>query len=295
MATLERRVLDRGPRPRSDPSAMRHEVRNIPPAPRRLRWRPLLAHRWPMCALGAVPTVIGTLIAWAMFLQSGGKFAMGPTLDRGPVHHAVGVVTQLAAPVRIEGELRQQATYTVVWDHRNANGMSFVPAGRHALGDRVDVELLVADPNVNRIVGGMLHIDRQWLHARFWLVALTVPGGLILLGWLAAVLQLRRVLMHGDVSPGLVHRVVPVRLVLPEMLRVDYTFRDHHAITRHNRHWVRRHGELGARLLEQSESGRYEEMPVLHDRRLPQWNRMLLPQDFLRAPPLDVVVPDGTA
>lgn len=274
---------------------MRHEVRDIPPAPRRLRWRPLLAHRWPMCVLGAVPAVIGTLIAWAMFLQSGGKFALGPSLDRGPVHRAVGVVTQLATPVRIDGELRQEAKYSVTWDARTGDGMSFVPVGRYSPGDRVDVELLAADPNVHRIVGGMLHIDRQWLHARFWLVALTVPGGLILLGWSASVLQLRRVLMHGDVSPGLVHRVTRVPFVLPEMLRVDYTFRDHRAIVRHNRHWVRRHGELGTRLLEQSESGRYEELPVLHDRRLPQWNRMVLPQDFLRAPPLDPIVLDGTA
>jgi hypothetical protein len=64
---------------------MRHEVRDIPPAPRRLRLQPLLAHRWPLWALGFVPTVIGVLVAWAMFLQSGGKFSLGPTLDLGPV------------------------------------------------------------------------------------------------------------------------------------------------------------------------------------------------------------------
>ena len=118
---------------------------------------------------------------------------------------------------------------------------------------------------------------------------LAVPGALLLVGWLAGVFQLRQVLVHGDVSIGVVHRVRRLPFVLPEMVRVDYTFRDHHAKTRHNHHWVRVHGELGARLLQQHEAGRYEEMPVLHDRRLPQWNRMLLSQDFLPPPPaLDV-------
>jgi hypothetical protein len=37
-------------------------------------------------------------------------------------------------------------------------------------------------------------------------------------------------------------------------------------------------------LLAQLASGQLEAMPVLHDRRLPQWNRMVLPQDFLPAP-----------
>ena len=61
---------------------------------------------------------------------------------------------------------------------------------------------------------------------------MAVPGGLLLLGWLAGVFQLRHVLVHGDVTVGVVHRIVRVPLVLPEMLRVDYTFRDHRAVTR---------------------------------------------------------------
>jgi hypothetical protein len=35
-------------------------------------------------------------------------------------------------------------------------------------------------------------------------------------------------------------------------------------------------------------SGRYEEMPVLYDRRQPNWNRMLLPQDFLHPAPIEL-------
>jgi hypothetical protein len=62
-------------------------------------------------------------------------------------------------------------------------------------------------------------------------------------------------------------------------------------VTRHGHHWVRAHGELGARLTDQAERAAFEEMPVLHDRRLPQWSRMLLPQDFLPQP--DALVLDA--
>jgi hypothetical protein len=70
------------------------------------------------------------------------------------------------------------------------------------------------------------------------------------------------------------------------MLAVDYTFRDHHATWRHNRHWVRMHGALGSRLRSQLQSGDYEEMPVLHDRTRPRRNRMVLPEDFLAIEPI---------
>jgi hypothetical protein len=32
-------------------------------------------------------------------------------------------------------------------------------------------------------------------------------------------------------------------------------------------------------------------MPVLYDRRQPNWNRMLLPQDFLRTAPIELAAP----
>ena len=86
-------------------------MRNIPPAPRRLRLRPLLAHRWPLWALGAIPTAVGVMVAWAMFLQSGGKFSLGPTLDRGPVETATAVVRQVNPPVDIDGRRREEVVY----------------------------------------------------------------------------------------------------------------------------------------------------------------------------------------
>jgi hypothetical protein len=119
---------------------------------------------------------------------------------------------------------------------------------------------------------------------------MALPGALLLAVWLAGAFQLRQVLRHGDVSIGTVHRVRRVPFLLPEMLSVDYTFRDHHAKTRHNRHWVRAHGKLGSRLLAQMTDSRYEELPVLHDRALPQWNRLLLPADFWPQPPIDLAI-----
>ena len=39
--------------------------------------------------------------------------------------------------------------------------------------------------------------------------------------------------------------------------------------------------ELGARVLHQMHTGWFDPLPVLHDRRFPQFNRMLLARDFL--------------
>jgi len=72
-----------------------------------------------------------------------------------------------------------------------------------------------------------------------------------------------------------------VRWLLPEVVAVYYEFRDHHAVMRPGRHWVRAHSILGARLIHQVHTGWFEPMPVLHDRRFPQWSRMVLAGDFL--------------
>ncbi|MFN3241886.1 MAG: DUF3592 domain-containing protein [Planctomycetota bacterium] len=269
---------------------MQNEVRSIPPAPRRVRLRPLIAHRWPLLAIAAPMVVMGSLIAWAMFLQSGGKFSLGPQLDTGPTLLANGTVTEVYDSVEFDDKAWNDVRYRFSFRDTNLYGGSFLQAGDGAdavaVGDTVQVEVLERNPNVNRIVGGTLHIDRRWLHAQFWIVMLVTPGGLILLGWLAGVLQLRQVLAHGDVSVGKVLEVEPVRLLLPETVRVTYEFRDHRARLRKNRHWVRARGALGTRLQDWTKAARREALPVLHDRRMPHWNRMLLPEDFLE-PHLD--------
>lgn len=257
-------------------------MRKIPPAPRLVRWGPLLAHRWPLAITGALLVVCGTLVAWLMFLQSGGKPSDAARLDQGPIAVADGTLT-LVSPPRLfpDGSQRQEVRYEFRVRGVRLVGGCFLAPGERKVGDACAVEYLPADPNRSRVRGGTLHLEHDWLRARFWLAAVTLPGGLLLLGWLTGVFQLRQVLVNGDAAIGLVHRVRRVGWLLPEMLAVDYTFRDHHAAVRRGRHWVRAHGELGARLLWMMAAERYEELPVLHDRRFPHWNRMLLPQDFL--------------
>mgnify|MGYP007073185054 CR=1 FL=1 len=274
----------------SSPTPMQSDVRSIPPAPRHARLRPLLAHRWPLLALGGALVVLGTLIAWAMFLQSGGALDSGRRLEAGPTRTVTGTVTKVLPARAFDGREWNFVHYRFPWSADGQEveiyGMCFVPAGSHQPDASADVRVLADDGNVHCIVGGVLRAERRWLYARFWLVAMVVPGALILMAWLAGVFQLRQVLVHGDVSVGHVLEVHPVRFVLPEMLVVTYEFRDHHAKVRRNRHWVRTHGALGARLRRgpQGAHGRFEPLPVLHDRRLPQWNRLLLPADFLRTP-----------
>jgi hypothetical protein len=261
--------------------------------------RPLLAHHWPLVLVGATLTVLGSLLAWLMFLQQGGKFSITPRLDAGPTVRLRGTVRSVEAPFELDGRSWQRVYYAFAWQPEPAahpssvDGESFVEPGRLRAGDPVDVEVLASDPNESRVAGGVLYIDRAWLHPRFWLVVMVTPGAIVLLGWSAAFFRLRHVLVHGDVSVGRVTSITPVRFLVPQMLRVAYEFRDHHAVVRRHGHWVRVHGELGARLERQMHTGWLEPMPVLHDRRLPQWNRMVLPQDFLPAAARDAMAPNG--
>lgn len=266
---------------------MMHEVRSIPPAPRRVRFKSLVAHRWPLLAVGGILVVLGLLIAWLMFLQSGGKMSDSARLDRDPKGIFDGHVKSVRRAGSWDGKEWDKVDYDFTYPVpdtsivMNLSHWSFVAAGEYKAGSPVQIEVLVGDPNVSRVLGGILAQHRDWLWARFWIGTMAMPGVLLLLGWLAGLLQLRRVLVHGDVSVGRVTKVASVHFVLPEMLRVTYEFRDHHAVVRTNSHWVRLHGQLGTRLVRQMHTGWLEPMPVLHDRRTPQWNRMLLPRDFL--------------
>lgn len=277
--------LDAGTGARSSAGRMMHEVRSIPPAPRRIRLRPLLAHRWPLLAVGGAMCVLGSLVAWLMFLQIGGKFSDTARLDRGPCELVTGTVLAAGAPFQDGGRTWRCVHYRFRWlangHDLELTGDTFVAGDAPPIGGDVDVEVLAQEANVNRIRGGALMIDRGYLHPQFWFGAVVAPGALLLLGWLAGAFQLRHVLVYGDVSVGYVIAVEPVGFVLPQMLRVDYRFRDHRAIARRNRHWVRVHGDLGARLLRARPDLGIEPLPVLHDRRQPNLSRLLLPQDFL--------------
>ncbi len=273
---------------------MMHEVRSIPPAPRRIRLQPLLAHRWPLLAVGSVLAVAGCLLAWLMFLQAGGKPSDQRRLEAGPTERVTGTVDGVAPGGLWDGKLHDRLSYHFTIATRTLIGESFCISDEHAKGSTVDVDVLVAAPQINRIVGGRLHPEHVALQPRFWLGLFAIPGALLLLGWLAGAFQLRQVLVHGDVSVGRLCGIDTVAYVLPQMLRVTYEFRDHRATARRNRHWVRAHGQLGARLARQMANGDFEPMPVLHDRRLPQWSRLVLPGDFLSSPATPAMPANGT-
>ncbi|MCB9876772.1 MAG: hypothetical protein H6835_04130 [Planctomycetes bacterium] len=254
--------------------------------------RPLCAHRWPLLAVGGAMVVLGLLLSWAMFLQSGAMLGREALLKAGPTTEVVVRVTQVDYPRSFEGRTWDYVHYE--FEHllpgapapSRLSGTCFVPTGSLAVGQAANAAVLDADANVHCIDGGVLHMHRPWLYAPFWLANVVIPGGLILLAWLAGVSQLFRVLVHGDVSVATVRDVREVRWVLPPMLSVAYEFRDHRAVQRKNRHWVRVNGVLGRRLLEhlQRHHERPLSLPVVHDRRFPQWNRLLLAQDFLPSP-----------
>jgi len=271
---------------------MMHEVRSIPPAPRRVRLRPLLAHRWPLAIVGLLAMATGTLLAWLMFLQSGGKPSDQARLDAGPATVVHGRVREVTAHPELP---RQQIDYEFSWAGEPRRGTASVPTGVFVRSQDVEVRVLTEQPGINCVVGGALFVDRVWLRPSFWLALLVVPGAVLLLVWFGGFAVLRRVLELGDATVGRVVAIHEVVLVVPEMLRVTYEFRDHRAVVRVGSHWVRLRGALGERLLRQLRAERFEAMPVLHDRRVPQWNRLILPADFLVQPMHDALPANGNA
>lgn len=261
-----------------------HEVRSIPAAPRRVRAGPILAHRWPMALIGGVMVAFGGLLSWMLFLAAGAKPSDQHWLDEGDTAEAPGVVTRvdesrIRAP---DGSWWQWVHYDFTYDGNQMSSASMAPADTCSAGMTVRVEVIPQAPRINRIVGSKLHFDRAWLEPESWIAAVVVPGALLLLGWLAGAFHLRHVLIYGDVSTGKVRRARPVPWLLPEVIEVTFEFRDHRAVLRRGRHWVRARSALGAQVQHQMHTGWFEPLPVLHDRRFPQWNRLVLARDFLR-------------
>lgn len=260
------------------------ELQGIPPAPRRVRLGALLACRWPLLATGALLVVYGCLWSLMLWFAAGGKPSEQTALDLGPVATTTGRIEAVDAPVEVGDRRLFRLTYRFSWGGTDWPAFkSFGTTPTFAVGDTVPIELLPGNPAVNRVVGTLLHVDLPILRPQAWLLVTVVPGGLMLLGWLASVFHLRRVIAYGDVGVATVTRIAPVRLVLPAVLRVDYEFKDHRAGLCRGRHWVRAHGALGVRLLRALQGCRIERVPVLHDRRHPEWSRLAQAEDFALA------------
>lgn len=212
-------------------------------------------------------------------------------LDAGPTVQVPATVVAVDPPLQAAGRPvpwpdgidRCAVHYAFRYREQTLPGSSFAPLGAYQPGATALVELLPNEPNRNRLVGSLIYLERGWLQPEPWFALTVVPGALLLLGWLAATSQLRTVLMHGDAAVAIVETVRPVPWLLPQMLDVRFSFLDHRARPRRGRHWVRAHGALGRRLLQHTRGGATLRVPLLHDRRFPQWHRLVLPEAFARS------------
>ncbi len=118
-----------------------------------------------------------------------------------------------------------------------------------------------------------------WVKPSVFFGLLVLPGLLALGLWFQGVFDLRRMMNSGDVGVAEVLETRRLNFVLPSTVAVCYRFRDHRAILRVGRHWVRARSALGEHL-----STEPQHMPVLHHRRWPQFSRLALVQDFQKSP-----------
>lgn len=262
------------------------EVRKIPAAPRRVRGGPILAHRWPMAALGIFLSGFGGLLSWMLLLASGGKPSQQARLDAGPNEQIPAIVTKVVANT-INGPPPgrwQYVHYAFEFGEVRREGSSMAPFGKHHIGERVVIDIAPEAPGIHCILGGKCHFDRVLLRPETWLGIMVMPGLFLMFGYVTGTFRLRQVLVHGDVSTGKLLTTRPIRGVIPDSLLITFEFRDHRAVLRRGRHWVRARSSLGQLARRQVETGWFEPLPVLHDRKMSQWNRMVLAEDFLPTP-----------
>lgn len=254
---------------------MTREVHDIPPAPRRVRWRAVLWRWWPVAFFGFVLAVYGGLITLMLFLAQTGKPSDDRTLDRLCVLTNRGLVVSVdilyGRPPRVhydfQVETRSGGSY-------RQSGFCFLPGGETLKeGDRVQVEHAPDQPSISRIKGGRIGILPPLLSYSFH--GSFVPGVALLMVWFGAVLRLRRLMTRGDVAVGEVLAFRLVRVVLPLMYTVEYRFRDHNAKVHQTWHWVRARSELGDRL-----RTNLERIGVVHDRRGRGVSRLVMASDF---------------
>lgn len=252
------------------------EVQRIPPAPRRVSWKKVLGYRWPLLALTFALAIYGGVLTWLFYLANSGAFVDAERFEQGARNKVEAVVRA----TRQENDASQRVDYEFYADGQNWTGTSRVPGGDYREGQAVPVEYRLGMPTLNRIAGAPPDLRAPQLDPNHTFLVLVVPGLLIGLCWLAGMLHLRHVLVHGIVSVGQVLEIRRVRFCLPECLSVRFSFKDHRAVMRHSRHWVRMHSPLGQRLMLMVAYEKLERVPVLHDRRMPQHCRLVEPADF---------------
>lgn len=264
---------------------MTREVQGIPPAPRRVRWRSVVWYAWPLCFLALLLSVYGGVFDWMLFLAYSGKARDNERLDTERTERADGRVTRIEANGGWFDDLpAEDVEYEFHYQGQPITGRHcFAPASKFNLEERVEVVVLPGDPHISRIEGTRLHLLPFFLSPGAWLRWVVLPGCALLLLWFALVLRLRATMSRGDVAVAELQSVRRLRFVLPTMLSVSYSFRDHHAAVRKGRHWVPLRSPLGLRLEVMRRREGPCRMPVVHSRSRPGHNRLAIADDFVRA------------
>jgi hypothetical protein len=260
---------------------MTREVHEIPPAPRLVRWRAVLWRRWPLLLLGVMFGVYGGLLAIMLGYASTGGLTRSDTLldELGPnVSRAEATVVRVEpAAAHVDGAPAEYVHFEFRVGDRQVPGICLAPRGRYRADD---VAVAEYDPlrerdGISRLAGTRVVTVPVAGALGLWLRVVVLPGLLALAAWWLGVLRMRRMLQNGIVAVAEVRDVRKVRVPAPEVLRVDFQFRDHHARVRHGRHWVRAHSALGQRLARNP-----ARLTVVHDRVRPRRCRLVLPEDF---------------
>jgi hypothetical protein len=261
---------------------MTREVHEIPPAPRLVRWRAVLWRRWPLLLLGTMFGVYGGLLAIMLGYASTGGLSSSDTLldelgDNVPTARAT--VTQVEpADALVFGQPAEYVHFEFPAGSPSAvKGICRAPRQMFAVQDVAVVEYYPARERdgISRLKGTRVATVPVAGALGLWLRAVVLPGLVALVLWWLGVLQMRRMLQNGIVAVAEVRALRKVRLVAPEMLRVEFQFRDHHARVRTGHHWVRAHSALGQRLARNP-----ARLTVVHDRARPRRCRLVLPEDF---------------
>ncbi len=268
----------------------------------------MLWHRWLLAVFGFFAAIYGGAICMMMVFAAGGKPGDDAKLDEGAAS-AMGVVDRVEPIQReIDGRAAARITYSFEDRHgRTLQGRAFGVAATFTSGDSAAVEYIPDTPHINRLQKSRLSLLPDALRPTLWLGRMVFPGILALLLWFQGCYSLRRLMREGDVGVADILEVRRVPVLLPSMLSVTYSFRDHHAQTRIGRHWVRTRSKLGERLATAVSGGATKKragngaavvdspcrfLPVIHDRRWHQKSRLTVCGDYI-APPAGPKLPQG--
>lgn len=288
------------------------EVRDIPPAPRRVRWSAVVWHRFGLLLGGVLLTVYGGVLTLLLWIGDSSSYHQDAEhrLD-AEAQQTVGKVLSVEPGENWQGRPKDLVRFEFTTpDGRKETGVSFCTPESAAVGAEATVEFVREHPHISRLLGGHVVFGARLYEPAFWL---TIAPGLVLLWlWIAGVLGLRRTLRDGDAAIAEPLEVRRLGLMLPTMLEVRFRFRDHHAQIREGRHWVRARSTLGQRLLTAGDrpkpararvlwrpgqplatseptdwqtlrSGGMPRLVVVHDRTFPHRNRLVAAADFVHA------------